>query len=353
MGIDVNELLARALRMVHACAACVPIQDNPGAMLGAALGELAKNHKRNKVTFLASEAISSLGMWLEQLLAESTGKEDTGLLPMVDEPLGDPTVYGDDRVFVHIRMKDMADNILEGLTTSLRQVGQAMITIDLDDPLDLGQEFFRWEIAIATAGAIMGINAFNQPNVQESKDNTNRLLAVVHERGKLPEETPALIEDPLKLYFDEKAATVAEMLKQFLAQAHPGDYLALMAYITENPANEQALQDIRSMLQDHLHIPTTLGYGPRFLHSTGQFHKGGPNTGLFLQLTADDVEDVPIPGAPYTFGVFKHAESQGDLEALRKHGRRVGRIHLGSNIDQGLAFKEDLKSAWQLKKVMQ
>jgi len=353
MGIDVSELLARALRMVHACASSVPTQENPGLRLGAALGELAKNHKRNKVTFVLTESLSPLGMWLEQLLAESTGKEGTGLLPVAGEPVGEPAVYGEDRVFVYIRMKDTVDKILERSISSLREAGQPVITIYLDDLLDLGQEFFRWEIATATAGAILGINAFNQPNVQESKDNTNRLLAIVRDQGKLPEETSALIEDQLKLYFGEKSATASETLKQFLAQAHSGDYLALMAYITENPANEQALQDIRSMLQDHLHIPTTLGYGPRFLHSTGQFHKGGPNTGLFLQLTADDVEDVPIPGAPYTFGVFKRAESQGDLEALRKHVQRVGRIHLGSNINQGLAvFKEDLKSAWQLEKVM-
>jgi len=353
MGIDVSELLARALRMVHACASSVPTQENPGLRLGAALGELAKNHKRNKVTFVLTESLSPLGMWLEQLLAESTGKEGTGLLPVAGEPVGEPAVYGEDRVFVYIRMKDTVDKILERSISSLREAGQPVITIYLDDLLDLGQEFFRWEIATATAGAILGINAFNQPNVQESKDNTNRLLAIVRDQGKLPEETSALIEDQLKLYFDEKSATASETLKQFLAQAHSGDYLALMAYITENPANDKALQGIRNMLQDHLHIPTTLGYGPRFLHSTGQFHKGGPNTGLFLQLTADDIEDIPIPGAPYTFGIFKRAEARGDLEALRKHERRVGQIHLGSNINQGLAvFKEDLKSAWQLEKVM-
>jgi hypothetical protein len=294
-----------------------------------------------------------LGMWLEQLLAESTGKEGTGLLPVAGEPLGDPTVYGDDRVFVYIRMKDTADKVLERGVSALSEAGQPVITIYLDDLLDLGQEFFRWEIATATAGAILGINAFNQPNVQESKDNTNRLLAVVRDQGKLPEETPSLIQDPLKLYFDEKAATVPDTLKQFLAQAHSGDYLALMAYIAENPANDKALQDIRSMLQDRLHITTTLGYGPRFLHSTGQFHKGGPNTGLFLQLTADDVEDVPIPGAPYTFGIFKRAEAMGDLEALKKHGRRAGRVHLGSDINKGLAaLKKDLMSALQSEQVI-
>jgi hypothetical protein len=235
---------------------------------------------------------------------------------------------------------------LEHGVSALREAGQPVVTIYLDDLLDLGQEFFRWEIATATAGAILGINAFNQPNVQESKDNTNRLLAVVRDQGKLPEEKPSLVKDPLKLYFDEKGATVSEVLKHFLAQARPGDYLALMAYISENPATDKLFQEIRVILQDRLHIPTTLGYGPRFLHSTGQLHKGGPNTGLFLQLTADDVEDVPIPGAPYTFGIFKRAQALGDLEALRKHGRRAGRIHLGSNISEGLkVLKEDLMSA--------
>ncbi len=353
MGVDVNELLDRALRMLHACASSVPARENPGLMLGAALGDLAENSKRNKVTFIVPDVISSLGMWLEQLLAESTGKEGTGLLPVAGEPLGEPTVYGDDRVFIYIRMKDTADKILESHVSALRKAGQPVITIYLDDLLDLGQEFFRWEIATATAGAILGINAFNQPNVQESKDNTNRLLAMVRDQGKLPEETPSLIKDPLKLYFNEKATTVSDTLKQFLAQAHSGDYLALMAYIAENPANDKALQDIRSLLQDRLHITTTLGYGPRFLHSTGQFHKGGPNTGLFLQLTADDVEDVPIPGAPYTFGIFKRAEAMGDLEAVQKHGRRAGRVHLGSDTNKGLAaLKKDLMSALQSEQVI-
>ena len=353
MGIDVNELLARALRMMHACAACVPAHENPGLMLGAALGELAKNNKRYKATFLVPEALSPLGMWLEQLLAESTGKEGTGLLPVAGEPLGEPTVYGQDRVFIYIRMKNVADNELERGVSSLREAGQPVITIYLDDLLDLGQEFFRWEFATATAGSILGINAFNQPNVQESKDNTNRLLATVRDRGKLPEEKPSLIKEPLKLYFDERATTVPETLKRFLAQVRPGDYLALMAYITENPANQRGLQDIRLLLRDHLHIATTLGYGPRFLHSTGQFHKGGSNTGLFLQLTADDVEDVPIPGATYTFGVFKHAQALGDLEALQKHGRRVGRVHLGSDINRGLAVLEEaLESALQSEQAM-
>ncbi len=353
MGIDVSELLERALRMSHACAASVPTRENPGLRLGAALGELARNHKRKKVTFLVPEAISSLGMWLEQLLAESTGKESTGLLPVAGEPLGEPNVYGEDRIFIYMKIKDMVDDVLERGVSALREAGQPVITISLDDLLDLGQEFFRWEIATATAGAILGINAFDQPNVQESKDNTNRLLARVHDQGKLPEEKPSLVRDPLKFYFDEKAATVADTLKQFLDLARPGDYLALMAYITEDPASNKLIQEMRVALQERLHIPTTLGYGPRFLHSTGQFHKGGPNTGLFLQLTADDVDDVPIPGASYTFGTFKRAQALGDLEALQKHGRRVGRIHLGSNAKQGLmAFEEELMSVLQSEKAV-
>lgn len=351
MGLDVDELLERALRMVHACASCVSVQENPGLMLGAALGGLARDHHRNKVTFLMPEPISSLGLWLEQLLAESTGKDGTGLLPVAGEPLGEPTVYGEDRIFIHYRLKGARDEELERAVESLRAAGQPVISIQMQDLLDLGQEFFRWEIATATAGAILGINAFDQPNVQESKDNTNRLLEIVREKGNLTEEEPSLAQDPLKLYFDENAATAAEMLRQFLTRARPGDYLALMAYITENPADNEALAEIRRMLQDHLHIPTTLGYGPRFLHSTGQFHKGGPNTGLFLQLTAADAEDVPIPDAPYTFGVFKQAQAQGDLEALREHGRRVGRIHLGPDTSKGLAaLGEALISALESEK---
>ncbi len=346
MGVNVSELLARALRMRHACDSFVPTRENPGLMLGAALGELALNHKRNKVTFLVPKTIASLGIWLEQLLAESTGKEGKGLLPVAGEPVGEPEVYRNDRVFIYIRMKDTTDKNLQTSVSLLREAGQPVITIFLDDLLDLGQEFFRWEIATATAGAILGINAFNQPNVQESKDNTNRLLAMVRAEGKLPEEKPSLVKRPLRIYFKESASTVPATLRQFLAKVRPGDYLALMAYIAENPVNQRALQDIRRMLQERLHLITTLGYGPRFLHSTGQFHKGGPNKGLFLQLTAGDARDLPIPGAPYTFGEFKRAQALGDLEALQKHRRRVGHIDLGPDITLGLAaLRKALESA--------
>jgi transaldolase/glucose-6-phosphate isomerase len=336
LKMDAGELLARALRMVHACAASVPLSENPGVALGAALGELG-GHGRDKVTFLMPPSLAPLGMWLEQLLAESTGKQATGLLPVVGEPVGEPSVYGQDRLFIYIHLRDEVDPALERGIMALRQAGQPVVAIQMDSRLDLGQEFFRWEIATATAGAILGINPFDQPNVQESKDNTNHLLEAVRKQDQLPEERASLSEGALRLYTQLPASTVAESLARFLAQARPGDYVAMLAYLTESPATEQALQAIRLRLRDSLHVATTLGYGPRFLHSTGQFHKGGPDTGLFLQLTADDAEDTDIPGQPYTFGTFKRAQALGDLEALRKHGRRVVRIHLGADVGQGLA----------------
>ncbi|HLW58990.1 MAG TPA: bifunctional transaldolase/phosoglucose isomerase [bacterium] len=337
MGVDVAGVLDRALHMAHACASCVSSRENPGVALGAALGELAR-HGRDKVTLLVDEPIAALGMWLEQLMAESTGKAGTGLLPVADEPLGDPAVYGEDRVFAHVRLDGGA--VGRG-ADALRRAGHPVVTILLDGPLDLGQEFFRWEIATATAGAILGINAFDQPNVQESKDNTNRLLDVVRKDGRLPEEAPALVDGSLRVYGQPVGKTVALTLGRFLAQARPGDYVAMMAYLTEEPVADRALRSIRRCLRDATRLATTLGYGPRFLHSTGQYHKGGPNTGLFIQLTADDREDTPVPGAPYTFGVFRRAQAQGDLEALRKHGRRVIRIHLGGEAHSALRALED------------
>jgi len=339
MGVDVGELLVRALRMTHACASCVPAHLNPGLSLGAALGELGRQG-RNKVTFIVPRSIATLGMWLEQLLAESTGKEGRGILPVSGEPLGDPSVYGDDRLFIYLLLKSQTEDSLERGVAALREAAHPVVTIELNDPLDFGQEFFRWEIATATAGSILGINPFNQPNVQESKDNTNRLLETVRKQGELPAEKPALIEAPLSLYAPKAAGTIVETLRGFLAQARPGDYVAIMAYLTEDSVIEKALQAIRGRLRDRLRLATTLGYGPRFLHSTGQFHKGGPNTGLFLQLTSDDAGDLPVPGQPYTFGIFKRAEALGDLEALHKHQRRAMRIHLGADVGKGLAALE-------------
>jgi transaldolase/glucose-6-phosphate isomerase len=335
MGVDISELIVRALRMLHACSSCVPINENPGAVLGAAIGELARQG-RDKVTFLMPDSIGAFGMWLEQLLAESTGKEGTGVLPVSGERIGSPSVYGDDRLFVHFRLKGEAGENLEESAVALRRAGHPIVTISMDDLIDLGQEFFRWEVATAVTGAILGINAFDQPNVEESKENTNRLLEKVRKGERLPEALPTLTEGPLRFYGKEKSRSVKEFLNAFFAQARPGDYISLQAYLPETSDFDQKLQAIRLGLRDHLHLATTLGYGPRFLHSTGQFHKGGPNKGLFLQLTADELGEVPVPGAPYTFGLLKHAQALGDFQALRRHRRRVIRVHLGDDMNKGL-----------------
>ncbi len=345
MGLDVEEILIQALRMVHACEACVPAGENPGLTLGAALGELALQN-RDKVTFLMPAPVRTFGLWLEQLLAESTGKEGKGLIPVANEPPGNPSVYGQDRFFVYTKLMDTEDAALDSAVSSLQSAGQPVATILMDRLMDISQEFFRWEFATAVAGAVLGINPFDQPNVQESKDNTKRLLDVVMKQGKLPEKNPALVQRDLQLYAQRPASNLSQALQEFLDQAKPGDYVALQAYLTENEANDQALQTIRLRLRDHLHLATTLGYGPRFLHSTGQLHKGGPNTGLFIQLTCQEDVDVPIPNSSYTFGVLKQAQALGDLQALRKHGRRAIRIDLGKNAVRGLAeLDEALQSA--------
>jgi transaldolase/glucose-6-phosphate isomerase len=337
MGLDIGELMVRAERMMHACAADKPAQQSPGVVLGAALGELARRG-RDKITFINPPALDTLGMWLEQLLAESTGKEGTGLLPVAGEAVGPPSHYGDDRVFVYFSLDNEPDERLDRSAQALREAGQPLISIRLQDRQDVTQEFFRWEIATATAGAVLGINAFDQPNVQESKDNTNRLLTHFREKGRLPEQTPSLVEDPLSVYLaeDSVGGPLAQVLSRFFRQAGQGDYIAILAYLSETSAIETLLRHMRLRLRRKLHAAVTSGYGPRYLHSTGQLHKGGPDTGLFLQLTADDARDADIPGKPYSFGILKKAQAQGDLEALHRHGRRAMRIHLGADATQGL-----------------
>jgi len=333
MGVDVAGLLGRARRMARACAPDVPVRQNPGVALGAVMGELARRG-RDKVTLIVEERVATLGLWLEQLIAESTGKAGTGILPVAEEPLGDAAEYGEDRLFAHLRLGQ--GNGPERGVDMLRRAGHRVVTIAMDDPIDLGGEFLRWEIATATAGAVLGINAFDQPNVQESKDNTDRLLELVRKSGRLPEEPPDLVDGRLGLYGDRPEDTVAGTLARFFGQARPGDYVALLAYLTETPEHDRALQAFRRLIRAGTRLATTRGYGPRYLHSTGQYHKGGPNTGLFIQLTADDLEDAQVPGAPYTFGVFKRAQALGDLEALTRHGRRVVRVHLGRDAGEGL-----------------
>jgi transaldolase/glucose-6-phosphate isomerase len=355
-GVDVTALLERAECMVDACGACVPAKENPGMVLGATLAEAARRGC-DKITFVISRGIETFADWVEQLIAESTGKEGRGLLPVAGEPLGAPGVYGNDRIFVQLKLETETDDSVEQGLQALEAAGHPVVRIGLRDKLDLGQEFFRWEVATATAGALLGIDPFDQPNVQESKDNTNRLLQQFLAQGNLDEEAPALASDGLRLFLSpvvragiEKAqaalvgglGSVERYLAAFFALAGPGDYVALMAYLEPSAEHTAALEDVRLRLRNSLRLATTLGYGPRFLHSTGQLHKGGPNNGLFIQITADDAQDLPIPGEPYGFSVLKQAQALGDLSALESKQRGVVRLHLGKDVDAQLARLEKL-----------
>jgi len=335
MGIDVASLLRSASDMVNACGPLAPARRNPGVVLGTAMGELALLG-RDKLTFIMPRELSLFDAWLEQLIAESTGKEEKGILPVAGEPPASPQVYGGDRVFVRIRLKGAQDSGLDNAVASLKSAGQPVLSVDMKDLFELAGQFFLWEVATATAGSLLGINPFDQPNVQESKDNTNQLLGAVRQRGALPEPRPALFEGGLEFYTDRGEASAKDLLKALFSGGQAGSYLAIQAYLTETPETVMGLERLRILVRDRLRMATTVGFGPRFLHSTGQLHKGGPNTGLFLQLTADDGVDTPIPGQPYTFGTFKQAQALGDLEALRKHGRRALRVHLGGDVQGGL-----------------
>ncbi len=322
--------------MQHACASCVRPAENPGLLLGVFLGELA-NAGRDKLTFVLPDRIAPLGMWLEQLIAESTGKDGRGILPVDQEPLGDPLVYGLDRVFAAFTLRAAPDEAVEQKLADLEKAGHPIVRIMLDDPVEICQEFFRWEFATAVAGSIIGINPFDQPNVQESKENTNRLLEEVVQWGQLKTAEPAWKEDSLAVYGPVKANSVVEGVQSFLGQRHPEDYIALLVNLDETPEVTWAFQKLRTLLRDQTHLATTMGYGPRYLHSTGQYHKGGPNTGMFLMLTSDPEEDVQIPGRPYSFGVFQCAQALGDLQALEKHGRRAMRIDNSGDFEQAMA----------------
>lgn len=338
MGIDVRELLYRAVAMAEECRR--PAAENPGVALGALIGDMARGG-RDKLTLVMPGSIATLGSWLEQLIAESTGKQGTGIIPVAGEPAGDPAGYGDDRLFAYIRMASDVDEEQERHVAALEAAGQPVVRLEMADPMDLGREFMRWEVATATAGAVLGINPFDQPNVQDSKDNTNFYLRTFREQGGFPEPEPSLVEGALGIYSDVPAATAAAALSGFLGQARPGDYLAILAYLTEDEKNTAALEAVRLRVMGSLKIVTTAGFGPRYLHSTGQLHKGGPGSGLFLLVTGNEDRDAPIPGETFTFGVFKQAQALGDLEALQKSGRRVLRVHLGSS-SSGAARLEQL-----------
>ena len=347
IGIDTKKFLDRAQEMVRACGATVPVEGNPGAVLGIILGTAAQSG-RDKATIITSSDISDLGAWLEQLLAESTGKVGKGIIPVDREELAEPDFYGNDRVFAYIHTDFASDAKTELKLTALEKAGHPVVRISMSDIYDLGAEFFRWEIATAVAGAIIGINAFNQPDVEASKIATKNLTSEYEKNGSLPPEKPIVEDSGIKLFTDEKNAaelakavgadkSVAAYLKAHLQRIGAGDYFALLGYIQMNEGHEKQLQAIRHAVRDKKHVATCLGFGPRFLHSTGQAYKGGPNSGVFLQVTCEDAVELPVPEQKYTFGVVKAAQARGDFQVLAERGRRALRVHLGRDVDAGVA----------------
>lgn len=335
IGVDIKLLLERANGMVETCGNEVGLRGNPAVQLGAVLAGLARAG-RDKVTLVLSEKIRSLGGWIEQLLAESLGKDGTGLVPVVDEPLGAPNVYGDDRVFVALVLE--GDGSHDAALAKLSDAGHPVLRLVLRDPMDLGAEFFRWELATATAGAVLGVNPFDEPDVARTKENAATLLTEWRRSRRLPEWPSDVEEDGIVLMTksNKKPGSVSRGLAAHLAMAAPGDYLAIQAYLTPTAEAGRVLQEIRVALRDRLRIATTVGWGPRYLHSTGQLHKGGPTSGLFIQITGDDREDVAIPGAGYGFTTLKAAQALGDLQSLRDGARRVIRLHLTGKQSQAL-----------------
>ncbi|HUT72990.1 MAG TPA: bifunctional transaldolase/phosoglucose isomerase [Desulfatiglandales bacterium] len=341
LGVDLSVLLDRAMNMVCNSEGCnCPVAgDNRGAQLGVILGGLNRAG-RDKVTLIASPQIESFGDWVEQLIAESTGKEGKGILPVVGEPVGSPAVYGKDRVYVHLRL--YGDETHDAAIAELERAEHPVVRLLLHDPYDLGKQFFLWEIGVAVAGYCLGINPFDQPNVEAAKVLARKITAEYREKGSLPIESPSLAGDAISIYGEVEANTPEDALTAFLGQATAGAYIALQAYVQPTAETTTALQKLRTRLRDTYHVATTLGYGPRFLHSTGQLHKGDAGNGLFIQFTADDKRDAPIPdeaGLPdssMTFGVLKAAQAMGDRQALLDRGRKVIRFHLGKDVGGGL-----------------
>jgi transaldolase / glucose-6-phosphate isomerase len=354
MGLDVERLLDEAERMDQACAPGVPAAENPGLVLGTILG-VAANKGIDKLTLVASPGIHDLGAWLEQLIAESTGKEGKGIIPVDRERLGPPAVYGDDRLFCYLRLEPAPDAGQEKAVAALEAAGKPVVRIAVASDYDLSEEFFRWEIATAVAGSVLGINPFNQPDVEASKVATRALTSEYEKTGALPTEKPFYDGEGVKLYADEAntaaltkdgASSLSGALKAHLGRLGAGDYFGVLAYLPMNAAHEEAIQAFRHRVRDAKRTATCLGFGPRFLHSTGQGYKGGPNTGVFLQITCDDAQDLPVPGQKYTFGVVKAAQARGDFQVLSERKRRALRVHLGPDVAAGLkTLDEAIKKA--------
>jgi transaldolase / glucose-6-phosphate isomerase len=343
MGLDVAKFLKNTAEMVRACGAASAADVNPGVVLGAILG-VAANRGRDKITFIASPGISDLGAWLEQLIAESTGKVGKGIIPVDREKLSKPAVYANDRVFAYLRLASKPNKAQDDAVAALEKAGHPVVRISLPNTYTLGQEFFRWEIATAVAGSVIGINTFNQPDVEASKIETRKLTSEYETTGHLPPEAPFFEGSGVKLYADERnvaavqgGSKLVDILKAHLSRIKANDYFAVLGYILMDTPNEKAVQGMRHAVRDKKKVATCLGFGPRFLHSTGQAYKGGPNSGVFLQITCDDAKDLPVPGQKFTFGVVKAAQARGDFAVLAERGRRALRVHLGKNVKAGLA----------------
>jgi transaldolase/glucose-6-phosphate isomerase len=349
MGVDVPRMLDRAALMAEACAADVPADRNPGLVLGAVMAAAARSG-RDKLTLVAAPPIAALGAWLEQLVAESLGKHGLGVVPVAGEALGTPRSYGDDRLFVQIRLASAPSADQDKGVAALERAGFPVVRIDVASPDDLGQEFFRWEMATAVAGAVLGVNPFDQPDVEAAKVAARRVTAAYEQAGALPPESPALEGDGLRLFADPANAaalgaaareqTPAGWLRAHLGRLGERDYFALNAFLEMSPEHDAVLRGVREAVRQGRKVATTLGYGPRFLHSTGQLHKGGPPSGVFLVLTADDAERLPIPGRRFDFGVLARAQARGDCDVLAERGRRILRVHLGSDVRAGLRALE-------------
>ncbi|MCH8022524.1 MAG: bifunctional transaldolase/phosoglucose isomerase, partial [Thaumarchaeota archaeon] len=340
IGIDIQRLLDHAMTVMCGCDSCVDVDDNTGAWLGTIIGELAKLG-RDKITFIISPKIESFGDWIEQLLAESTGKEGHALVPIVGEPLGLPQEYGDDRLFVYLNLENN-DN-LESYVGELEKLGHPVIRLRLRDPYEIGKQFFLWEMATAVAGYLIGINPFDQPNVESAKILAKKMVSDYISKGVLPDEKPSSVGDGINVYGGVEGETPSQSINSFLGRARPGSYISLQAYVQPTPETTIALLSLRQSLRAKTRLATTMGYGPRFLHSTGQMHKGDNGTGLFIQFTCDSPEDIPIPDEPgsssssISFGVLKSAESLGDRQALLDAGRSVIRYHIKGNVPDQIA----------------
>lgn len=359
MGVNVKELLERTKLMIMSCGPHVPVSQNPGVVLGAAIAEMA-SQGCDKLNYLMPPSLTTFGLWLEQLLAESTGKNGKGILPLNGNPLNEMDAYGKDSFFFSLEFSKDKKEVRAKSVKDLIPLKYPMIKIEIQDELDLGQEFFRWEIATATAGAILGVNPFDQPNVQESKIYTNQILKKVTQDGGLPEMEPILVEDPLHYYASQTEKGLMDentngklLLENFFALTKPGDFIALLAYLPEEKEIENCFLEIQHNLQKSLLLPVTTQFGPRYLHSTGQYHKGGPNNGYFIQFICNSLDSIQIPEHAYTFGLLKRAQAIGDMQSLIEHKRKIILIDLGKDCINGLnSFIQAIKKIQPIEKTI-